>query len=224
MSTKEWVSAGVTAMLVLCAIVIAGTAVHREFFAPPRVVQATGGPPRDINNWKQVVGTGHRIGAVSAPVTIVEFADFECPACRQFVTRTLRSAELVYKGQIAVVFRHWPLSYHKYAYPAARAAECAAAQGRFEQIYDRFYDGQDSLGVKSIADFAAESGVPDMDAFNMCNNQTSPVPAIDEDARVAVSLGAVGTPTIIINGKMFMSVPDSAVLDTTIARLIKKAR
>jgi protein-disulfide isomerase len=162
------------------------------------------------------------MGPQGAKVTILEFADFECPACRQFEP-TLRAARAKYPSDVAVVFRHWPLPYHHFALPAARAAECANAQGRFEAMHDLLYARQDSLGLKSFASFAADAGVADTAAFDVCNRSGGPVMALAADTTDARQLGGRGTPTVVVNG-LLLGVPNGAALDKAIQDALKSTK
>src|ERR1043166_7756705 len=95
-----------TVIMVACALLVAGTTVRRELFAPART--AAGGPtPRAQTDWAQYAVAGHAFGSANAPVTIVEFADFECPFCRTFKARidTVRSR---HPNDVRIVFRHFP--------------------------------------------------------------------------------------------------------------------
>ncbi len=87
----------------------------------------------------------YSLGATDAPITITEFADFQCPACRMAkgVTSQLLAA---YPGQVRIVFRHFPLNGHPLAQPAAQAAEAAGAQGKFWEMHDALYENQDDWG------------------------------------------------------------------------------
>ena len=122
------------------------------------------------------------------------------------------------------MYRHWPLtSIHRFAYPAARAAECAGRQGRFEAFHDLVYAKQESLGLKTFAEFARESGVSNLRAFASCIATTTSVPAIEADISEALRVGGIGTPTILVNGYRLPEPPDSAALATIIfAELNKK--
>jgi protein-disulfide isomerase len=166
--------------------------------------------PVKVANWQQYAIGGHRIGPSDAPVTVVEFADFECPFCRAFEVGALQAARTQFPNQIAVVFREWPLTGHKFAYPTARAAECAAAQGRFAAFHDLVYEEQDSLGFKRNVDFARDAGVANLDAFSKCTSDTAPVPEIEADRSAALKLGAGGTPAIIVDGLLLPGNPDTA--------------
>lgn len=213
----------VNATLAICALVVTGTVVHREL-SSPRPIGSAIRQNKQVVNWQEIASSGQRVGSPTAAVTIVEFADFECPACGMFERRSLRAALTKYPQDVAYVFRHWPLAYHRFAYPAARAAECAGEQGRFHEYRMHAYDSQDSLGLKSFRQIAEESGVTDLVAFDRCNANPAPVTAIADDIAAALSLGGGGTPTILVNGLMLGGVPDSAELDDLIRDALKQAR
>jgi protein-disulfide isomerase len=90
------------------------------------------------------VGTSPVSGPSDALVTIVEFSDFECPYCGR-VQPTLRTVLSGAGSDVRIVFKHFPLSMHAHARPAAIAADCAHAQGRFWEFHDLVFDGQATL-------------------------------------------------------------------------------
>lgn len=202
-----------SAMLTVCALVVTGLLVRRE------LVERAAGPRTETSSqleeahWQRVAMGGHRLGPQTATVVVVEFGDFECPACRRFNRGALRAAMANYPHDIALVFRHWPLEYHKQAYPAALAAECAGQQGRFESAFDVLYEKQDSLGSIPWREYARRSGVPDLEAFDACLGQPEANDAIQGDIELAAELRADGTPTILVNGTLLEGVPDSSTFD-----------
>ncbi len=153
-----------------------------------------------VEDWEQLASKGHRIGPESATVTIVVFNDFTCPACSRLAKKYIPDLQLDYPGQIAMVFRHWPLESHMLAYPAARASECAAEQGRFTAFHDTVFAQQRILGSKSFIEFAREAGVSDLREFEYCMQKTDSVEAITLDINAGQQLGVKGTPSLIING------------------------
>ena len=138
--------------------------------------------------------------------------------CRSFAVKALRGILADYPADVAVIFRHWPLEYHRFAYPAARAAECAAKQGRFDAFHDLVYDKQDSLGLKSFSSFAIESGVHDVNDFDKWNAMTSPVEAIDAGRTDARALKFTGTPAVLA----YSQAPDSAQLHQLVADIVRQ--
>jgi protein-disulfide isomerase len=183
-------------ILVPCAVAITALVVKRE------LSPATGGGshlPSRIRDWRALAAFGHRIGGDSAGVTVVEFGDFECPFCAEFHTMfaTLRRA---YGDSIALVYRNFPLPTHQHAVAAALAAECAAAQDRFETMYNVLYDEQSAIATQPMSYFASKAGIVDTGAFRRCMASDSTGAVIDRDRDAAIRLGSNGTPTLIVNG------------------------
>jgi protein-disulfide isomerase len=126
-----------------------------------------------------------------------------------------------YQSDLAIVFRHWPLAHHRFAYPAARAAECAAAQGAFASFHDAVFKNQDRLGLKTFTALAAESGVADLNAFDRCSADSLPVLAIDEDVAAAKAIGGTGTPTIVVNGWLLTGGGDRDRIDSLVQSALR---
>jgi len=217
----EILSNVVTALVAICTVVATATIVRREFFqrfTPPR----PNAPPERVANWASLSAAGHRIGPDNAPLTIVVFSDFECPACRLFATKSFIELEQKYPGKLSLVYRHWPLDMHRFAYPAARASECAAQQGRFRAFHDVVFANQKLLGLKTFAEMANESGVSDAKKFAACAGETTPVPAIEADIAEVVKLGGQGTPTVVIDGWLLKSGAAPAMIDSIVASLLSR--
>jgi protein-disulfide isomerase len=141
-----------------------------------------------------------------------------------FAVETVGPVMSRYPGLIALVYRHWPIAGHRFAYPAARAAECAGAQGKFFQYHDRIFAQQDSLGFKGFDVFARESEVPDVPRFEECMKETGEHAVVERDRRAARSIGGTGTPTVVINGQRFREPPDAAMLDSVVNAILRSAR
>jgi protein-disulfide isomerase/rhodanese-related sulfurtransferase len=140
----------------------------------------------------------HVSGNPQAPVTIVEFGDFQCPACgrEQDVIREIRQK---YGDQICWVFRQFPIpSLHQFAEAAAVASECAADQGKFWEAVDKLYDNQTDLSNDALRRYAAELGL-DTERFNQCLNSQATLARVRRDLDDAHALGVRGTPTFFVN-------------------------
>jgi protein-disulfide isomerase len=200
--TSPWFKA-----VVLCAAVVTLIQVKREFFpsgdrpAEPRLVKVAG--------WEGLTESGHRFGPADAPVTIVTFSDFECPVCAAFTNRSLRGIREELPGEVQIIYRHWPLPYHRFALPAARAAECAGRQNRFEAYHDALFATHDSLGLIPWGVLATRAGIPDLPAFESCAAESGPIASIAADTLAVQRIGGTGTPTIVINGWRTPGAPDS---------------
>lgn len=197
---------------VACAVIVTAAVVRRELgdspsaFLPRSVRDYSPVPTED---WNLLMKGARRIGPDSAVLTIVEFGDFQCPACRRFHEWALRPLIQDHPEEVALVFRHWPLPYHRDAYGAARAAECGADQGRFLEMIDALYSWQDSIGHALPEFFARAAAVPDLSQFDRCAAARDTIPSVNHDIELATRLGGNGTPTLIVNGQILRAVPDS---------------
>jgi protein-disulfide isomerase len=201
--TRDALLNGATVLVALCTFVITGLTVYRQVSPQQARDSRASLPPSRVEDWESLVSTGHRIGPEKAAITVLVFADFECPACAAFATNVYPEFRDRYPGQTALVYRHWPLRQHRFAYPAARASECAAEQGHFAPFHDLVYVQQGELGLKSFHDFAVEASVPDISAFDACYARRETVPSIERDIRTVRQIGGTGTPTVIVNGWLF---------------------
>lgn len=166
---------------------------------------------QEVEDFAALVDGGHRRGAVDPILTIVEFGDYECPACRAMAPR-LDSFVVQNPAHVALVYRHWPLNIHPMADDAARAAECAGYQGLFWPYHDALYR-LSTLEAGSFREVAEEVGVPDRSEFESCQADPARTPQIAEDIRAAEALDGIGTPTLVINGIHLGSVPSRGDLD-----------
>jgi protein-disulfide isomerase len=168
---------------------------------------------RVIEEWRSYATAGNREGPSSAPVTIVEWVDYQCPACRTMASR-IDAVLRTYTGQVSVVYRHWPMPYHPHAASAAQAVECAAEQGAFPEMHSflmgtrGWYDD----ATRAVLDFVRSRSRLDESRFVSCFSGP-PSPAIARDTAAVARLGGRGTPTLLINGVYPGTLPDSSRLD-----------
>jgi protein-disulfide isomerase len=210
-----------TAVLVVCALVLTGLFVRREFFPPPSP-SPEAMPESDpvlLTNWREHLATGERIGAADAPLQVIEFGDYECPYCAQF-HKEFEGVRQRYIKQVALTYIHLPLPMHRFAEPAARAAECAGAQGRFEAMHDRLYEHQNEFGIKPWTEMAKESGVPDVAAFEDCIGSQDASSLVSKGKQLATTLNIQGTPTLIVNGWMLGRPPTAAELEDMVKAVL----
>lgn len=206
-------------VLTCSALVLVGAVVQREVRRPGRGPDVSSKPEFHAD-WKDFARAGRVIhGSSAATVVLIEFSDFECPYCRRF-TATLKAVEHRYGNRVGVVFLHYPLSIHRFALPAANAAECANAQGRFVAYHDVLFAKQDSLGLKPWTAYAAEAGVEDLSRFSDCTADTTKSRAISDGLRIGNELGVRGTPTVMLNGWLYSGGTDSTRLFKAIDDLI----
>lgn len=147
----------------------------------------------------EVAATGPSKGSASAPVTIVEFSDFQCPFCSR-LTPTIAEVEKKYGDKVRVVFRQFPLSFHQNAQKAAEASLCALDQGKFWEMHDAMFANQNNLAVDQLKAKAAELGMK-ADTFNKCIDSGEKAAAIQADQKAGSAAGVTGTPAMFVNGR-----------------------
>ncbi|MBS3155475.1 DsbA family protein [Candidatus Woesearchaeota archaeon] len=142
-------------------------------------------------------------GNKNAPVTIVEFSDFQCPFCGKFYKEVFPEIETKYikTGKVRLVFRDYPLGFHEFAQKASEAAECADEQGKFWQYHNKLFENQDALTISDLKKYA-ESLNLDAKKFDSCLDSGKYVDEIKKDMDDAESYGVSGTPAFFINGNL----------------------
>lgn len=164
-------------------------------------------------------------GSASAPVTIVEFSDFECSHCNQF-HRVLDEVWRRYPRRIRVVFRHFPLNskcnpsvgseFHSLACQAAVAAECAGQQGKFWEYHDVLFANQRQLRPQILRELAQDLRL-DLAQFDACLASREALSQVEEDTRLGARLGVNSTPTLFINGRMIRGALGAVELQRALA-------
>jgi len=141
-------------------------------------------------------------GDENAPITIIEFSDFECPFCARFYSQTLPQLKSEYGDTIIFYYRHFPLSQiHPEAEPSARAAECANDQGKFWEFHDLLFENQ-QLWARGDAEgtfknFAQQLSL-DTSEFNSCFDSGKHKSKVQKDLQDGISAGVSGTPTFFV--------------------------
>lgn len=171
-------------------------------------------------------------------VTIVEFLDYQCPACAAYYSNVTKKLESDYEGRITFVTRNFPLSMHPLAQQSARAAEAAAAQGRYREMYHQLYDNYDQWAVApggqevsgderqaaTLFDSYATAIGLDLDRFHTDMASAALQQRIDADVAAGEKLGVSSTPTIFVNGTKFEPRGDTfADVDGQLRDLVDKA-
>jgi protein-disulfide isomerase len=147
------------------------------------------------------VGDDPARGPADAPVTIVEFSDFQCPYCSR-ATATLKKLDAAYPGKIRLVYRDFPLvQIHPNAARAAEAAACAHEQGKFWPMHDAMFEHQDKLAEADLKASAAALGL-DAAAFNTCLDSGRHTAEWQKDAAEGDRYGVSSTPAFFINGRL----------------------
>ncbi len=142
-------------------------------------------------------------GDPDAPVTIVEFSDYECPFCARFYSQTYTQIDEQYikTGKVKLVYRDFPLSFHQNAQKAAEAAECAGEQGKYYEMHDLLFENGVSGGVAQYKQLASQIGL-DTAEFNTCLDTGAMAGEVQKDFADGQRAGIQGTPGFIINGKI----------------------
>lgn len=178
----------------------------RVLIDPPRFDVAADGPAQ---------------GPVAAPVTMILFADFQCPYCVRMVP-VLREVIAHRPADVRLVYRHLPLTeLHPLALGAARAAVCVERQGKFWPFYDELFADQARLSPEALRDTASKLGV-DATAYDTCLAGEDVAARISGDVAAADLLGLSGTPVLFVNGRMLRGLQTAAtvtaVVDDELAR------
>jgi protein-disulfide isomerase len=152
---------------------------------PPRATVAAEGPAK---------------GETKAPVTIVEFSDFECPYCSK-AEETVKQVMKEYSGKIRLVYRDFPLPFHPNAQKAAEAAHCAGDQGKYWEMHEKLFGNQKALAVAELKGHAKALGL-DAGKFEKCLDSGDKAPVVDKNRKAGADVGVQGTPAFFINGVM----------------------
>jgi protein-disulfide isomerase len=163
------------------------------------------------------------VGPAEAPVTIVEFSDFECPFCRR-TQPVLDQIEETYGDRIRMVYRQFPLNdIHPRAQKAAEASLCANDQGEFWPMHDALFAEPIELEVASLKFKATELGL-DVPAFNECLDSGRHAGRVRTDLRAGMAAGVTGTPTIYINGRPVSGAQEFATYSAIIEDELSRSR
>lgn len=184
---------------------IAGLFVGFQIWGKPNVQadQAAGSPSGEIPRYDiQISADDPVLGSQDAPVTIIEFSDYECPYCQKYHRETFRQIFATYGDQIRYVFKDLPLtSIHSNAVPAANAAHCAHEQNAFWDYHNLLFSMQ--LGLNNEAYYSYASALDlDTASFEECLNEGRFVQTVMQDTAILTAINApLSTPTFFINGQ-----------------------
>ncbi len=156
-------------------------------------------PAKPVTKEVLLANVTHTIGPKDASVWLVEFSDFQCPACGQFYPVVKQLTEK-YKDSIFFAYRNYPLPTHTMAMPAARAAEAAGIQGKYWEMHDALFTKQSELSTNFISSEAARLGL-NLEQFTQDMQSTTLETSITNDIAVGDAIGISATPTFYLNGK-----------------------
>lgn len=204
--------------------IIGGTS-GRAVAANDTVVEDTTGTDTDTNTTPKtlaaVTDSDHVRGDIEkAKVVIVEYSDYECPFCGRHHPTMLDIMDQ-YGDDVAWVYRHFPLSFHPEAKPAALAAECANEQDKFWEFTDELYANQDSLSADYYGEVADKLGLK-RSQFDDCVESEKYASVISTDSSSGRAAGVTGTPATFVNGQLVSgAVPLETFTDLIDAELAK---
>jgi protein-disulfide isomerase len=159
-------------------------------------------PPAQVDRTTVTLsmGDGPALGREDAPITIVEFSDYQCPFCRKHFTGAFATLKASYidTGKVRYFFRDFPLdSIHPYARKAAESARCAGDQGKFWDMHDVMFNNQGALKSDNLRDFARAMQL-DLDSFNACLDSGKYAKSVEADLAAGSAAGVTGTPGFFI--------------------------
>ncbi len=165
--------------------------------AGPDVRVLIDAPRRDV----EIDSSDPSLGRASAPVTLIEFSDFQCPFCQR-VAPTIKKIRDTYGDKVRIVWKDFPLTQiHPQAFKAGEAAHCAGDQGKYWEYHDRLFANQGQLQPEELKQHAAALGL-DAAAFNACLDSSKYGERVRDGVAQGTRLGVNSTPTIYINGRV----------------------
>ncbi len=167
---------------------------------PPRLTIATAGYPS--------------IGPKDAPVTVVEFADYQCPYCKRSED-TIKELRQEYGDKMRLVFIDFPLSFHQYAFQASEAARCAGEQGKFWEYHDELFKDQTKLTTKDLKAAAVKVKL-NAKQFDTCLDKGKYADAVHKSMSQGSAVGVDGTPGFFINGRPLTGAQPTPMFETMI--------
>lgn len=211
---------GLILAVVFAALVVSGSLIYlgmQMSNSGGQVANAPGAPaaappapdPNIEADYDELVDDDAVLGDADAPLTLVEFSDYECPFCKRHFSQTLPQliSEYVETGKLKLVFRDFPLGFHQQALPAASAAECVRDQKGDEayfEMHDKLFSGE--LSAEVFAGYAEELGV-NMTEYNDCIDSGKFTDEINADMAAGGKFGVTGTPGFVLtDGDTFKSI------------------
>jgi len=162
-------------------------------------------------------------GDKDAPVTIIEFSEYQCPYCKRYVDQTLGQIQEKYidTGKVKYVFRDFPLDFHQNAKPAAMAAECVKAEGgddAYWEYHDTLFENQQAISPDDLKGYASDMGYDIAD----CLDNEEYADEVDADTEEGKSYGVRGTPAFFINGRFLSGAQPFAAFEKLIEEELNK--
>jgi protein-disulfide isomerase len=184
-----------TSVSQLYAALVTGKAKGLGVAAPPPR------PPVSNEVYKVEVDKAPRKGGQAPKITLIEFSDFQCPFCSR-AKNTLEELLKIYKDNLEISFKQFPLPFHNNAMPAAIASVAADQQGKFWPMYDKLFANQQNLDAASLEKYAQEIGL-DGTKFKAAIADPKTKAVVEADMKQANNFGVQGTPSFFVNGRAF---------------------
>jgi len=212
-----------------------GDAILQELRSIRELLQKQQKParPRKPTSARVSIGDSPALGQDDAPVTMVEFTDYQCPYCKRFHDSTFKKLQEKYidTGKLRYVSMDLPLSFHQQARPAAHAARCAAEQDSFWQMRTTLFSNPRALGKDALIGYAADLSL-DTQAFQACLEDKRHEQGISRDIKIARGAGFTGTPSFVIgknvggqvSGAVLIGAKSLAEFENQIERHLPKAQ
>jgi protein-disulfide isomerase len=157
-------------------------------------------PPTQVKRYDVPLGNNPIFGPSNAPITIIEFSDYECPFCKKWHEETWPQIQANYGDKVRLVYRDFPLlGLHENAEPSAQAAHCAGDQGKYWEYHNALFTSSPGLGRTVYDSLAKQLGL-NMTTFDNCLDTNKYQKDIQDDYTYASNLGVSSTPTFFING------------------------
>lgn len=172
-------------------------AMHNELRA---LARRAGGQEQGPHRAKVGIAGGVTLGSADAPLTLVEFSDYQCPFCRRFHDQTFSQLKKEYidTGKVRYVFRDFPLDrIHPHARKAAEAAHCVGDQGKYWEIHDVLFQNQQNLQPDDLKSYAKKLGL-DMKAFETCFDEEKYASRVQQNLTDGLKIGVRGTPSFVL--------------------------
>jgi protein-disulfide isomerase len=185
-------------------------------------------PDPKVDTSKLVVGQAPTLGPKDAPVTIFVFSDFQCPYCKRGI-QNAEEAMKKHQDEVRLVYKHYPLPFHKEAKPAAKAAMAAGEQGKFWEMHDKLFEKQREMRKHSadfdawVAGLAKEMGL-DVAQFKEDMKKPEYDKIIEADMKMGQEVGVRGTPVFFVNGVRVVGAQPTSKFDSTIKEELDEAK
>ena len=214
-----WKVTTIVLIVVLAFMAFRGNNSPTGAVGAPTLGGAPQAPSAGITDMKALADDDPFLGEKDAPVTIIEFSDYECPFCERFYQQTLSQIESMYikTGKVKFVYRDFPLGFHQQAEPAAIAANCAGEQEKYFEYHDIIFSNG-GAGGKSSADYKrwAQELSLNVAKWEACLSDPAQKQEIRKDLADGSAAGISGTPGFIINGKLISGAQPFSVFQQVI--------